>query len=177
YCHVFVSWDPREATMGDREKLHRAQEIQRELNDKGLSRRAFLDRLKVLGVGFGAAAMLGVRDADAGVHSAASVSLESTNPTLNNIIEEGRQDLVGEDGPNILVADGRYSRRYSRTYNKYARYSKYSRHYTRYAKYSRHYARYSRYSRHYARYARYSRYSRYSRHYARYARYSRYSRY
>jgi nitroreductase len=56
---------PREARMGEREKLHQAQEIQRELNDKGLSRRAFLDRLKILGVGFGAAAMLGVRDADA----------------------------------------------------------------------------------------------------------------
>src|SRR5215470_5302315 len=100
---MFVSWDPREATMGDREKLHQAQEIQRELNDKGLSRRAFLDRLKVLGVGFGAAAMLGVRDADASVQSDASVSLESTNPTLNNIIEEGRQDLLG-DGPNSQMA-------------------------------------------------------------------------
>jgi hypothetical protein len=164
--------------MSEREKLQQAQEIQRELNDKGLSRRAFLDRLKVLGVGFGAAAMLGVRDAGAGVQSDASVSLESTNPTLNNIIEEGRQDLGAEgDGPNVQMADGRYSRGYSRTYNKYARYSKYSRHYTRYAKYSRHYARYSRYSRHYARYNKYARYAKYSRHYARYARYSRYSRY
>jgi hypothetical protein len=74
----------------DREKERQAQEIQRELNEKGLSIRAFLDRLKVLGVGFGAAAMLGVKDADADVQSDASVSLESTNPTLNNIIEEGR---------------------------------------------------------------------------------------
>src|SRR6266436_9233747 len=114
--HLFVTWGPQEARMHDRGKEHQAQQIQRELNDKGLSRRAFLDRLKVLGVGFGAAAMLGVRDADAGVQSDASVSLESTNPTLNNIIEEGRQDLVGEDGPNILVAEeGRYSRGYSRT--------------------------------------------------------------
>src|SRR5262249_43683616 len=96
---------PREARMSEREKLQQAQEIQRELNDKGLSRRAFLDRLKVLGVGFGAAAMLGVRDADADVPFDASLSLESTNPTLNNIIEEGRQDPVGEDGPNILVAE------------------------------------------------------------------------
>ena len=29
--------------------------LQRELNTKGLSRRQFLDRLKVMGVGFGAA--------------------------------------------------------------------------------------------------------------------------
>jgi hypothetical protein len=150
--------------MGEREKLHQAQEIQRELNDKGLSRRAFLDRLKVLGVGFGAAAMLGVRDADADVRSDASVSLKSTNPALNNIIEEGRQDLLGAegDGPKTQMADGRHSRGYSRHY------SRYSRHYARYSRYSRHYARYARYSRHYARYARYSRYSR---HYARYARY------
>ena len=145
--------------MSDREKLKQAQEIQRELNDRGLSRRAFLDRLKVLGVGFGAAAMLGVRDADADVHSDASLSLKSTNPALNNIIEEGRQDRLG-DGPNVQMA---YSRGYSRGYSRhYARYSR------RYARYSRHYARYARYSRHYARYARYARYSR---HYARYSRY------
>src|SRR5215831_7691969 len=129
--------------MGEREKLQQAQEIQRELNDKGLSRRAFLDRLKVLGVGFGAAAMLGVRDADADVRSDASLSLKSTNPALNNIIEEGRQDLLG-DGPNAQMA---YSRGYSRHYARYSR---------RYARYSRHYARYARYSRHYARYARYA---------------------
>src|SRR5215831_15975269 len=151
-----VRW---EATMGDREKLHQAQEIQRELNDKGLSRRAFLDRLKVLGVGFGAAAMLGVRGADADVRSDASLSLKSTNPALNNIIEEGRQDLLG-DGPNAQMAYSRgYSRGYSRHYARYSRhYARYSRHYTRYARYSRHYARYARYSRHYARYARYARY-------------------
>jgi hypothetical protein len=144
--------------MGEREKQQQAQEIQRELNDKGLSRRAFLDRLKVLGVGFGAAAMLGVRDADADARSDASLSLKSTNPALNNIIEEGRQDLLG-DGPNSQMA---YSRGYSRHY------ARYSRRYARYARYSRHYARYARYSRHYARYARYARYSR---HYARYSRY------
>src|SRR5262249_49470712 len=150
--------------MGEREKLHQAQEIQRELNDKGLSRRAFLDRLKVLVFGFGAAAILGVRDSDADIRSDASVSFKSTNPALNNIIEEGREDLL-YDGPNIQMA---YSRGYSRHY------ARYSRHYARYSRYSRHYARYarySRYSRHYDRYARYSRYSRYSRHYARYARY------
>jgi hypothetical protein len=118
--------------MGDREKLHQAHEIQRELNDKGLSRRAFLDRLKVLGVGFGAAAMLGVRDADADIRSDASLRLKSTDPALNNIIEEGRQDLLG-DGPNIQMADGRYSRRYSRGYSR--RYARYSRRYARYARY------------------------------------------
>jgi hypothetical protein len=95
--------------MGEREKLQQAREIERELNDQGLSRRAFLDRLKVLGVGFGAAAMLGVRD----FRSDASLSLKSTNPALNNIIEEGRQDFLG-DGPNIQMASERYSRRYSR---------------------------------------------------------------
>jgi hypothetical protein len=134
--------------MHDREKEHQAQQIQRELNDKGLSRRAFLDRLKVLGVGFGAAAVLGVSDSDADIRSNASVNLKSTNPALNNIIEEGRQDLGAEgDGPNVQMADGRYSRGYSRHYARYSRYSRYSRHYARYSRYSRHYARYSRYSR------------------------------
>jgi hypothetical protein len=153
--------------MSEREKLQQAQEIQRELNDKGLSRRAFLDRLKVLGVGFGAAAMLGVRDADADVRSDASLSLKSTNPALNNIIEEGRQDLLGAEGDGLKtqMADGRYSRGYSRHY------SRYSRHYARYSRYSRHYARYARYSRYSRHYARYARYARYSRHYARYSRY------
>ncbi len=105
--------------------------------------------------------MLGVRDADADIRSDASLRLKSTDPALNNIIEEGRQDLLG-DGPNIQMADGRYSRKYSR---RYARYARYSRRYARYARYSRRYARYARYSRRYARYARYSR------RYARYARY------
>src|SRR5262249_47422430 len=151
-----VRW---EARMSDREKLQQTQEIKRELKEKGVSRPAFLDRFKGLGVGFGAAAMLGVRDADADVHSDASLSLKSTNPALNNIIEEGRQDLLG-DGPNVQMA---YSRGYSRGYSRH--YARYSRRYARYARYSRHYARYARYSRHYARYARYSR------HYARYSRY------
>ena len=37
--------------MSEREKLQQAQEIQRELNDKGLSRRAFLDRFDTGGLG------------------------------------------------------------------------------------------------------------------------------
>jgi hypothetical protein len=119
YRHVLLRWDLEEARMGDKEKLQQAQEIQRELNDQGLSRRAFLDRLKVLGVGFGAAAILGVRDADPDIRSNASLSLKSTNPTLNNIIEEGRQDYLG-DGPNIQMASKRYGRQFSR-YSRYAR--------------------------------------------------------
>jgi len=110
--------------MGDREKQHRAQEIQRELNDKGLSRRAFLDHLKVLGVGFGAATMLGVKVADADIRRNASVRLSSTNPTLNNIIEEGWQDLVSEKDE---AEEEMYSRVYSRHYARYSRYSRYSR--------------------------------------------------
>ena len=67
--------------MGDKEKLQQAQEMQRELNDQRLSRRAFLDRLKVLGVGFGAAAMLGVRDADPDIRSDASATSAMKNST------------------------------------------------------------------------------------------------
>ena len=80
--------------MRDGRKIqHETHDIQKELNTEGLSRRAFLDRLKVLGAGFGAAYMLGVKDADAAARPDEVVSLKSTNPALNNIIEEGRQAL------------------------------------------------------------------------------------
>ncbi len=140
----------------DREiQRQRAQEIQNELNHEGLSRRAFLDRLKLIGVGFGAAFVLGVKDADAGIRSDAAVNLKSTNPALNNIIEEGRKDLGLEDdrhglrarnpetgtdgdGPRIQTA---YARFYGRGYGRYGRfYGRYGRGYARF--YRRFYRRF-----------------------------------
>ena len=131
-----------------RETRRQAHELQKELNTEGLSRRAFLDRLKVLGVGFGAAYVLGVKAADAAARSDEMVSLKSTNPALNSIIKEGRHDLgdpaVGEegDGPRLQTAQyyGRYGR-YGRVYGRYARgYARYARGYARYARgYGRYY--------------------------------------
>jgi hypothetical protein len=146
----------------DREiQKRRAQEIQNALNNEGLSRRAFLDRLKLIGVGFGAAFVLGVRDADAGIRSDAAVSLKSTNPALNNIIEEGRKDLGLEDDRHdrrtrspdtdadsdgiIRTAYARfYHRGYGRGYGRYGRfYGRYGRGYGRYARfYNRFYRRF-----------------------------------
>ncbi|HEY7665501.1 MAG TPA: hypothetical protein VH934_20475 [Xanthobacteraceae bacterium] len=143
----------------DREiQERRAQEIQKELNNEGLSRRAFLDRLKLIGVGFGAAFVLGVRDADAGVRSDATVSLKSTNPALNDIIEEGRKDLGLEDDRHsrgaaqpagdgddarIQTAYARFYRRgYGRGYGRYGRfYGRYGRGYGRYARFYRRFYR------------------------------------
>lgn len=146
----------------DREvQKRRAQDIQTALNNEGLSRRAFLDRLKLIGVGFGAAFVLGVRDADAGIRSDAAVSLKSTNPALNNIIEEGRKDLGLEDdrhgrgradpnadgdGQRIQTAYARfYHRGYGRGYGRYGRfYGRYGRGYGRYGRYARFYNRFYR---------------------------------
>lgn len=84
-----------------------AQEIQKELNKEGLSRRAFLDRLKVLGAGFGATFLQGVRDADAAIRPDTVVNLKSTNPVLNNIAEEAIDPVddvrVGADGDTARV--------------------------------------------------------------------------
>src|SRR5262245_12197037 len=96
--------------MSDLEKQRQAQEIQQELKAKGLSRRAFLDRLKSLGVGFGASAMLDVRGADAGLrfntNSDGALSLNSNNPDLNNIIDEGRQQFAQGWGHNPQTSTG-----------------------------------------------------------------------
>jgi hypothetical protein len=75
----------------DQDKRQQAKEIQQELKS-GLSRRAFLDRLKAIGVGFGAAFVFGVNRSEAAVPGDALVSLKSTNPALNDIIEESQQD-------------------------------------------------------------------------------------
>jgi len=80
-----------------RDIQQQTDDIQKELKAEGLSRRAFLDRLRVLGVGFGAAYVLGVKSAEAGARADEVVSLGSTNPALNGIIEEGRQVL--DPGP------------------------------------------------------------------------------
>jgi hypothetical protein len=175
--------------MDEGDKKRQANDLQRELNQTGLSRRAFLDRLKTLGVGFGAASVLGVNNADAlsSMHSTATV--QSTNPALSTIIEVGRQD--SEQFQDVAEGDGgtpgqpgtgwgggsggtgggyggssggsTYSRGYSRAYSRSA-YERYARAYTRYER-----AVYTRYNRAYTRYERaYTRYNRaFSRAYSR----------
>ncbi|MGO9005969.1 MAG: hypothetical protein ACLQIQ_11650 [Beijerinckiaceae bacterium] len=71
------------------------QQIQNELKPAGLSRRGFIDRIKALGLGFGAAVALGAEGAKASNAPATSVNIKSTNPALDGIINEGRK----EEGP------------------------------------------------------------------------------
>ena len=71
------------------------QQIQEELKSAGLSRRGFIDRIKALGLGFGAAVALGVEGADASNAPETSLNIKSTNPALDSIINEGRK----EEGP------------------------------------------------------------------------------
>jgi hypothetical protein len=61
-----------------------------------LSRRGLFQRFRLLGVGFGAAYLLGAKEAGAVANndaetSDAVASLKSTNPALNDVIDEGRQ--------------------------------------------------------------------------------------
>jgi len=107
---------------GDLEnKREQINHLAKELNDGGLSRRGLFDRLKGLGVGFGAAFMLGMRQSEANTAAnAATATLKSTNPALNDIIEEGKQTRPSgegaaheEDRP-IQVTFRRFFRRYFR---------------------------------------------------------------
>lgn len=79
-----------------------------------------------MGVGFGAAYMLGLKSADAALGPDAMVSLKSTNPALNDIIEENQQSLVGEATPDgepiqsaqLEYARGDFKRAYGKEYKK-----------------------------------------------------------
>lgn len=96
-------------------------EIGRQLRDGQLSRASLSDRLKVLGIGFGAAVVLGVTGANATTGNDASVTLKSSNATLNSIIQTG---------PQTLTIDPKLSSQRVAYYRYYHRY--YTRHYNRY---------------------------------------------
>jgi hypothetical protein len=125
----------------------KGKELKRLQNDlkTGLSRREFVTRLKGLGLGFGAAFMFGLREAQAlgAGELEEGLGLKSSNPAVDRIIGEGQSNRDnGGDAQRKVAAT------YARIYGRYARY-------TRYARYAR-YARYTRYTR-YTRYARYGR--------------------
>ena len=62
-------------------------EISKELKQGNLSRRGLANRLKLLGLGFGAAFALGVTGAQAATTPDASVTLKSTNVAIDSIIK------------------------------------------------------------------------------------------
>lgn len=114
--------------------------LQQDLNVSGLSRRRFLDRLKALGVGFGAASAVGVSVASARESTDQAVTLKSTNPALDGIVTEGREAArpagAGED--RIQTAQMFYRRFfYRRGYRRffYRRYARFFRRYRRFVRF------------------------------------------
>jgi hypothetical protein len=106
-------------------KKQQAKAIQTELNSARLSRRGLFDRLKSVGVGFGAAYVLGLGAADAAIRSdatdvGATAKLNSSDPALNQIIEEGRerQEGAAEERP---IQTAWFRRFFARGYSRYAR--------------------------------------------------------
>ena len=121
-------------------KREELAKLQDELNRGALSRRQFLDRLAALGLTFGAAAAL-AGSADAKTHPETGVSLGSTNPSVNAIALEGREEALG-DG-EFEVAQRWRRRRYRRFYRRF--YRRYRRFYRRfYRRYGRAYRRFYR---------------------------------
>ena len=124
--------------------------IQEELNTTGLSRRNFLDRLAAVGVGFGAAFVLGIRDGNALPSPDAGVSVTSTNPAVDEVLKDGpiEAESVDPDGAPIETAQIQlpYARLYSRGRPGYGRvYGRYARGYSRgYARFGGGGARYTR---------------------------------
>jgi hypothetical protein len=107
-------------------KHNELKAIQQELNTTGLSRRNFLDRLAAVGVGFGAAFVLGIRDVKALVAPDAGVNLKSTNPAVDEVLKDKPVDADGDpmQTAQIQMPYARVYRRgpiYGRVYQRYAR--------------------------------------------------------
>ena len=96
-------------------------ELGNELRDGILPRHALRDRLKALGIGFGAAFMLGLGGAHAATTPDAAAMLTSTNPAVDAILKDGPQLPAAKDGVSLQqVAYYRWFRRYfQRWYNRY----------------------------------------------------------
>jgi len=94
-------------------------DITKQLNDGQLSRHGLRERLTVLGVGFGAAFMLGLTGAQASPAPEATVALKSTNPAVNAIIQNGAQSDQGATVTAPLQQLSWYNRYFRRFYTRY----------------------------------------------------------
>jgi hypothetical protein len=92
---------------------NKQNEIQAELKASGVSRRGFIDRIKALGFGFGAAFTLGVEASQARNAPDTAVNLNSTNPALDAIINEQDKQQSQNDGEK-RVQEAWYRRVYRR---------------------------------------------------------------
>ncbi len=89
-------------------------EIQSELNTTGMSRRKFLDRLKGVGLGFGAVTVVGTGAAQAHT-SEGAVGLKTTNAALGKVVEDEPQAAAEVEGEqNQQEAQYYYRRRFYR---------------------------------------------------------------
>ena len=117
-------------------KQEELKKLQSELNSTGMSRRKFLDRLAVIGIGFGAAAALG-KSAEAREMPEPSVSVGSTNPAIDGIVGDEHAEGEGSDALTRVAYRRFYYRRFFRRF-----YRRYGRFYRRYSRFYRRYGRF-----------------------------------
>ena len=96
-------------------------DLTKALNDGRLSRRGLRERLTALGVGFGAAFVLGLTGAQATSAPEATAALKSTNPAINAIIDNAAQSDQVVSTPLQQVAWYRrwFRRFYTRWYHRW----------------------------------------------------------
>jgi hypothetical protein len=95
--------------------------IAKELTGGRLSRRGLVERLKGVGLGFGAVLALGVAGAQAATAPDAAVTVKSANPAINSIIQQAPQaPVAGATTTQQVAWYHRFFRRYfTRYYNRY----------------------------------------------------------
>jgi hypothetical protein len=94
-------------------------DITRQLNSGRLSRQGLRERLTALGVGFGAAFVLGLTGAQASSAPEATVALKSTNPAVDAIIQNGTQSDQSATVSAPLQQLSWYNRYFRRFYTRY----------------------------------------------------------
>lgn len=102
--------------------VNKIADITNELHEGRLSRGGLSNRLKGLGLGFGAAFVLGMTGAHAATAPDANVVLKSTNPALNSIIQSGSEtgQAATDDKMQQLAWFRRFFRRfYTRFYRRW----------------------------------------------------------
>jgi hypothetical protein len=93
-------------------------DITKQLNDGRLSRHGLRERLMGLGIGFGAAFVLGLAGAQASSAPEATVALKSSNPAINAIIDTGPQTEKA-DAKQPLQQEAWYRRWFHRWYHRW----------------------------------------------------------
>jgi hypothetical protein len=96
--------------------INEVADITNELHEGRLSRHGLSERLKGLGLGFGAAFVLGMTGAQAATAPDSAVVLKSTNTAINSIIDNGSQP-----GQTAIDGNGQQVAWYTRFYRRFFR--------------------------------------------------------